>query len=384
MSGCFGDIAAFTPAPMIWRMRVSILDRYLFREMLYAWGAVTAVLLAIMLSHSLLRVLIKAGSGALDVDSILPLLAATSINLLVTIVPLGVYLGIIIGLGRLYQDSEMVVLSACGQGVRQLYRPVVALGMLGAIISFVLTVYASPWAEGWEGQIKRLSRADSPAKIAQAGKFVESQSGELVFFSESITENRSLEKVFIRQVTESGNEIIEVAQRAYHQASDDTGDNFLVLVDGERTLFKGDGSGIRVTRFGEHGVRIPRSAGSAPATVVEYGWLATRRLLHAGDAPSVAEYHWRVGVPFAAIVLAILALPMANSTPRQGRYGKLAIAIVVYIFYTNLLVLTRKWIAAGELPDWLGLWWVHALMMTVAIAMLVWLRQVRLPWGSPA
>ena len=92
-------------------MPFSILDRYLMREIVISWAGVTAVLFFIMLSHTFVRVLTKAGEDALGTASVLPLLLANSANLLVTIVPLDVFLGVILGLGRLYQDSEMVAMT---------------------------------------------------------------------------------------------------------------------------------------------------------------------------------------------------------------------------------------------------------------------------------
>ena len=77
----------------------------------------------------------------------------------------------------------------------------------------------------------------------------------------------------------------------------------------------------------------------------------------------------------------MLAVPLSYTSPREGRFSKIAVAILVYIPYANLLVLSRKWIASGELPPWIGLWPVHVLIVVVIGYFMVrrvgwaWLRQ---------
>jgi lipopolysaccharide export system permease protein len=59
----------------------------------------------------------------------------------------------------------------------------------------------------------------------------------------------------------------------------------------------------------------------------------------------------------------------ANSGPRKGRYAGLLPGILAYIVYSNLLGVTRAWIAKGLIPIWLGSIWVHALMIVLLILM---------------
>ncbi|MEM7210054.1 MAG: LptF/LptG family permease, partial [Pseudomonadota bacterium] len=238
-------------------MHLTILDRYIFREAVLTWAAVTFVLFAIMISHTLLRVLVKAGGGEIALASVLPLLLATSINLLVTIVPLGVYLGILLGLGRMYQDSEMVVLSASGCGPAKLYRPVLALGILCLLITFPLTVWVSPWAESWEQRIKSKTSDDNLASAVRPGEFVELQQGDLVLFARNFSPDGVLTDVFLRQIDEQSSEALEVASTAHYQTDLKTGEQYLVFVDGQRTVFDAQNAQTQVIDFGNHGVRIP-------------------------------------------------------------------------------------------------------------------------------
>jgi lipopolysaccharide export system permease protein len=71
------------------------------------------------------------------------------------------------------------------------------------------------------------------------------------------------------------------------------------------------------------------------------------------------------------ILLAALALPLSHTTnPRHGRYAKLTAGIGVYVFYANFMILGKSWFATGQTPAWLGMWWVHGLMLVLILALL--------------
>ena len=88
---------------------LGVLDKYILREISLTWFAVTVVLLVIMVANVLARILSKVTEGALPADALFILVGLKVINLLVTLIPLGLYLGVLLAFGRLYRDSEMSV-----------------------------------------------------------------------------------------------------------------------------------------------------------------------------------------------------------------------------------------------------------------------------------
>ena len=86
----------------------------------------------------------------------------------------------------------------------------------------------------------------------------------------------------------------------------------------------------------------------------------------------MAEVQWRVSPAIAAIVMGLLAIPLSHSAPREGRGGRALLGILAYTVYANLLYMCRGWITEGTIPAALGMWWVHVLVLVVA---LLWLRR---------
>ena len=71
------------------------------------------------------------------------------------------------------------------------------------------------------------------------------------------------------------------------------------------------------------------------------------------------------------LLLIVLAVPLARTSPRQGRYGKLLIAILVYLIFYNVTILSRVWLQKGITPVAMGMWWVDGLFLAGCLLLLV-------------
>jgi len=341
-----------------------ILDRYLIKEMLMTWLAVTAVLLVIMVSNVLARSLSKVTEGAIAGDALLSLVAVKSVSSLVTLIPLGLYLGVLLAHGRFYRDNEISVMQACGAGWRALFRPTAQVGVLAVVLIAVLTIFVSPWAARTEQSLKQSLQEESGVGLLSAGKFVESSDGKAVFFTQFINQRKTqFENVFMYR------------QRGY-QIDKATGNEYLVLTDGQTAIGQAGQAEYTITTFKRQGVLRPRR--DTPEMELRHKSKTMTQLLDSATLGDKAELQWRVSVPLAALLLALLAVPLGYTSPRQGRFAKIALAILIYIPYANFLALARKSIASGAIPPWVGLWPVHIVVVALIIALLI--RRVGWHW----
>ncbi len=358
-------------------MRSKILDSYLMREMLVTWFAVTTVLLVIMVANVLARSLGKITEGAIAPDALLSLVAVQSVSLLVTLIPLGLYLGVLLAHGRFYRDNEMSVMLACGAGWRDLFRPTLIVGLLAVLLISLLTLFATPWSARYEQNLKSELREQSGLNLLTAGRFVESSDGKAVFFTQSISPSKTqFENVFMHRNTSEGIPAVDTARIASYQVDPETGNEYLVFSDGQTVVGQPGEAEHTITTFRRQGILRPREDTRAPE--LRSRGKTMQQLWHSTELSDKAELQWRISIPLAALLLALLAVPLSYLSPREGRFSKIATAILIYIPYANLLVLARKWISAGTLPSWVGLWPVHILVLVVIVWFLS--RRVGWPW----
>lgn len=356
-----------------------ILDRYLLREVIGAAVAVTSVLMLVLMCNRFARVLGDAAAGELPRDAVFTLLGLSSVYYLLILAPIGIFLGVMLALGRLYRDSEMTAIQACGIGPLRLARPLLLFAMLLAALLAWLALDMAPRASAEALRTKRAAQREAEVGILEAGRFKAADGGTIVFYAERVTPEGALENVFIQR--RAGDVVqVAVATRGEQRLDRATGERTMVLYDGERIEGVPGTTSFRILRFAEHGIPIRTS--EAPAVDDDPAARATAELLVSDDPRDVAELQWRLSTPIAAILLTILAVPLARVNPRQGRYGKLLVGVLAYVVYANLLGAARVWLEQGRVPMALGLWWVHGLLLVVAAAML--LRQHRvLGWRAP-
>ena len=97
---------------------------------------------------------------------------------------------------------------------------------------------------------------------------------------------------------------------------------------------------------------------------------------------AIAELQWRIAIPLALPFLVLIAVPLSKVNPRQGRFGKLFPAILMYLGYFLLLMAARRALEDGKIPTGLGLWWVHGIILFIGTALLSRQRQTTVKMRS--
>jgi lipopolysaccharide export system permease protein len=344
-----------------------ILDRYIFREIAQSWMAVTMVLLAILLTNQFARVLGDVAKDKLPKDAIFQIIGLTGLQYLTILVPIGLFLSIMMALGRLYRDSEMPAMMACRVGPVDIYRPLSWLLIPLTVAVGWLTMEVAPMALTEIERIGVEARRQADLASIEPGRFTSDSRAGTVVYAENVVGAGTIENVFLQRQTDSGVEVV-IAERGEQVESDDPDTRFFVLHNGRRYEGIPGTANFRVMEFAEHG--IPYRLPEIEEPDLEPRAMRTADLLTSTGSAEQAELHWRIGIPLATLILAVLAVPLSRSQPRQGRYGRLAIGLLVFIIYFNLLSAGKAWLEQGVVPVWLGLWWAHAVMLSMALGML--------------
>ena len=347
-----------------------IVARYIAKETALTMAAVTGVLLLILLSNRFALLLGDAAAGRLPRDTVFTLLGLASINYFIVVVPVALFLAVMLALGRLYRDSEMTTLTACGVGPVQVYRPLLAIAGLIAALLALMSLEVAPWAQRMTHIINGAAQHNAQVGSFESGRFKVDDEGKGALYAERVTQDgKTLENVFMEGPSDERQAVV-IAATGHRQGTDkDPGGGLLVLEDGWRYEGVPGKADYRTVRYAEHGIVIQPAK---PEDLLnQYDAYPTSELLGTGDLNAVSELQWRLSVPLSVLILTLLAMPLSKTSPRQGRYGKLMAAILVYVIYYNLGILARVWLQKGLSPPRLGLWWVDLLFLAAVLMMLL-------------
>ena len=349
-----------------------IVQRYVLREVVQTWLAVTGVLVAILVSNQLSRVLGQAAGNQYGRGIVFELIALGAIMNLSVIVPVGLLLAVVLSLGRMYHDSEMAALQACGFAPSGLLAPLLCFAMVIALGLTWLVFFQVPRADQ-QAQLLRLS-AMKEAQFGQldAGRFRSFSGGDAVFYAERVDQEGVLHNVFVQREL-AGRIEVALADTATYSKASAGGTHLVTLFNGRRYEGAPGRNDFRVIEFREHGIPI-----ATPPDVVstkDPDTKPTVELLGSSAPADVAQLQFRASTPFMALVLTLVAVPLSQLRPRQGRYARVGFAIVLYFVYSNLLSAAKVWVEKGEVPAFIGVWWVHLLVLALGLYLVM--RQAR-------
>jgi lipopolysaccharide export system permease protein len=357
-----------------------ILDRYIFREIASTWLGVTVVLLLILLTNQFARVLGDVAKGKLPKDAAFDVIGLSAAQYLTILIPIGLFLAIMLALGRLYRDSELPAMMACRVGPSGIYRPLFWLLVPLSLAVAWLSIELGPSALHAIERVGAEARREADLASIEPGRFVSIGPDDAVVYGERIRDDGLMENVFLQRRLDGGRLEIVVARLGEQVESDDPDVRFLVLHEGRRYEGVPGTTVFRVVEFLEHG--IPYRLPSLDAPDPRPRAMSFQSLTQSNNLTHIAELQWRIGVPLATIILAILAVPLSRTQPRAGRYGRIAIGLLVFIIYLNMLSAAKAWIEQGTISPTLGLWWVHAAVFLLAMGLLAYQsmfhRRVRL------
>ena len=211
-----------------------LIFRYLLKETFKSQLAVFLVLMAIFITQKFVRVLAEASDGEIPASLVLGFLALSTPVLASLILPLSLFLGIMLAHGRLYVDSEMAVMRACGISEWYITRVMLVLATLMAVVTAVLTLYLAPFSVEREYQLEEKAGAESGLSALIAGRFQQTANQKAVIFVHEIgTGEDKLEKVFLAQHAKED-------QDGVHIVYANKGD-VRTAADGSQQLVLGDG-----------------------------------------------------------------------------------------------------------------------------------------------
>ena len=298
------------------------------------------------------------------------LIGLNALIVLEVLLPSALFFSILAAIGRMYRDGEMLALYAAGVSPARILESVAKLSLVIALITGFVSIAGRPWAyrESYRIEVEAAARFDL-SKMA-SGRFVTLENVNFTtFIADGLDMKQGLHKgVFLQrnfQGERRRSEIIVAETAALLELNPGQADiakffnGYYYLLDNRK---KQDVS----LRFKELAITFP--FGEARANyrrkAESTGDLAVSR--HPKD---VAEFQWRISTPLTTLLLALTAVPLARSRPRESRFRIFIVAIALYVGVFSLAAMARTWVEQGTIGSVPGLWGVHLVLGLVLLAL---------------
>jgi len=344
------------------------IHRYIAGEIVTPFVLGLTVFTFVLLMGRMLRLaelMINKGVPFLDVFKLFAFLLP---SFFVITVPLAFLLGILIGLGRLSGDSEVVAMKASGISLYAMLRPVMALATIVAILTAFLTLYAQPRGNfAFRHQVFEIAK--NRADIGIQPRIFNDEFDGLVIYTNEVEDRSGIMKgVFISDERQEGKSSVVVADSGRIIPDRDALTLTLRLEDGSihRHVSGPENSSYQIIQFASYDVLLDLGGQTGEGedyrkkdkemTLAELD-AAIDKASSSLEANSYAvEKHQRFALPFAPFVFALIGVPLSIQSSRSGRGGGFALSLCVALIYYFLLATAKTIGEEGFLPAAVSMW----------------------------
>lgn len=346
------------------RQWIIVLDKMIAMDILKTLMSVWSVIVVIIVSRKFIKVLEQAVDGQVSNETLMKILGLKTIVASVDFLPAALFMSILMVLGRMYRDQEMSAVSSAGGSAGTIYRAVFLLVFPFSVLAAGLSLYVAPWAESRMEHLLSQDQQSADIRGIAEGKFSEYSQGNLVFYVEKITSDKTMLKVFVQHKKKNNLGIINADTARFQNLTDG---RYIVFNRGERVQGRPGELNYVLEKFDEYGVRLEEKE---MAVQFNRAAMTTDLLWDSKLTHDMAELQRRFSIPLGMILLSFLAVPLAQISPRGGVYGNMLFGFLIYFSYGNLIRTSQAWVVKATISSWQGGFGVNFLMLVIGLALL--------------
>ena len=348
-----------------------IIDRYISWEILRLFYGGLGMLILVFIGFSAAKQLSLAAEGQMGMSAAFALIGLNTLIVMEVLLPSALFFSILAAIGRMYRDAEMPALYATGVSPMRILESVAKLSLVIALITGFISIAGRPWAYRESYRIEAEAAARFDLRKMASGRFVTLEKGKsTTFIADGLDLDQGLHKgVFLQRNFQGEQERTEiiVAEAA----------SLLDLNPGQAVVgkfYNGYYYLLDNTRQQDITMRFKEMEINAPLGEAQENYrrkaVSTADLAASRNPKDIAEFQWRMSTPVATLLLALTAVPLARSRPRESRFRIFIVAIALYVAVFSMASMARTWVEQGTIGSLPGLWGVHLLLGLVLLALL--------------
>jgi LPS export ABC transporter permease LptF/LPS export ABC transporter permease LptG len=352
-----------------------ILDRYIVREVvrhaLLGLLIFTFVLFVPKLVRLMELFVRHSGSGSQIIDLFLCIIP----SLLVFTIPMAILVGVLLGLGRMSMDSEIIAITALGISRKRILFPVGVLAVIGAALTLLMTLWLAPRSLRAFRSIEGSLITSQISFQVQPRVFDERFPRMILYINDVSASGTHWNGVFLAEAGAQSGSQITLAESAIVIADPRQGKLELHLNGGSTHEFsREDPDHYSVTAFGRSDWPI-EVTGLSPAKERELSnpERSLSQLWHDRGKnwrDARVELYQRFAFPAACLVFALIAVPLGAQPRRGGRAAGTLLAILVIGAYYSLFIMGAGLARQGALPPFVGMWIANVVLALAGFALL--------------
>jgi lipopolysaccharide export system permease protein len=352
-----------------------LIFRYLTREVFTVLIAITGIMIFVVTMSQLSLYLAAVARGALAFSYLGKVLLYNIPVFLGYILPFAFYLSLLFAYGRLYAESEMVVMQSSGMSnIRLLTYNFMSASVI-TLFSIFLILWLNPILVRKSNELLNQS-GQLIVQTVVAGQFHVSSDGTQIFYVAGVSRDHShFNDVFIARLNNQKSTISQTNwdvsfSSTAHQVKNPNGYNYLQADNGYAYSGTPGALNFRIAQYTNYQALLQKTAKSVGDSRIN-GMTLKQLWAQHDNVKFLAEIQWRISLVLQVLILTFIAIPLTKVSPREGRYANFLPALMLYVVYIALLFFARFLMEAGKVPPNIGLWWVHGVMLVILFSLYI-------------
>ncbi len=332
-------------------MRLGIIHRYIFMEMLPTFLVSLLIFTFIFLITNLLQLMELIINKGVDILDVIKIFLFFSPTFLVFTLPMSLLLAVLLSFMKLSAMNEITAMKSSGISLYQLLPPVIFFSTIIYLLTSFTAIYLHPRAEHAQRDLLlRLSRSKAHIALKQQ-VFNDEFPGMVIYASKVSTDGTRLQDVFIYD--ERDEEITSniIAQRGEILSEEKTGHIMIRLFDGEIHRLSRDYNVVETIKFDTYDLALDTTGMAGRSrrkkSLLEMGLRELKQLADSLPDGSrkknlvLLEYHKKFSLPFACLVLGLIGVPLGIQSYRATRSWSVILGVAIFLIY--YIFLTIAW-----------------------------------------
>ncbi len=303
--------------------------------------------------------------GVLPTSMLYIELGLNTVNMLLILIPLSLYLAVLSKLAQMYRNQELVMFNAFGISSKKLLKMLVPQMVFFFSLLMVLALFIVPLASKTSEQLTLAASKDVSLMGLKEGVFQElSGTNSVIYIRKLNVQENRMENIFLNIRHEDRVDTL-TAEYAYQYEDKKTKERYISLFNGFRNEGVPGEKKYQLMKFSRNDIKLPRLKGKS-VDVDEKG-MNIIQLTGSTRLIDKAEVQKRLAPSLVIIVLMLVAVSISKTSPRESKFGSLLLGLLIYVVYLIMLTIASSMIVQAKMPAWFGIWWVHLIFAAYGI-----------------